>query len=72
MRGQRHIFGGRADVRRVLYGRLGRHALQSGAQGLLSPSAGCGQAQEGSLGRLHAQTAGHHQCHRSKQNALER
>lgn len=36
MRGQRHIFGGRTDVRRVLYGRLGLHALQSGAQGLLA------------------------------------
>src|SRR5271155_4665007 len=35
--GARHIRGGRAHVRRPLYGRGVRHALQLGAQGLLRP-----------------------------------
>ncbi len=73
LRGQRHIFGGRADVRRVLYvAALVGHALQPRPHGALRQAAGRGQSQEGRPRGLHAQAAGHPERDRPHQVALAR
>ena len=69
-RGQRHIFGGRASVRRVLYVATGRHTLQPRHQDLLPTAGGRRQAQEGRARGLHAQAAHHAQCDYSHQDAM--
>jgi transposase len=62
-RGKRRIWGGRADVRAVVYmGRAGGDQAQPGDPGFPQPTDRCGQAQEGGHRRLHAQAADHPEC----------
>ena len=61
-KGKRRIWGGRADVRAVVYmAATGGDQAQPGDQSFPQPSDRRGQAQEGGHRRLHAQAADHPQ-----------
>ena len=72
-KGKRRIWGGRADVRAVVYmAALVGDPPQPGDQSLLQPPDRSGQAQEGGHRRLHAQAADHPQRDAARPSRVER
>jgi transposase len=68
-RGKRRTWGGRSEVRAVVY--MATLTAQPRDQGFPPPSDRCRQAQEGRHRRLHAQAADHPQCHGQRPGRLE-
>ncbi len=71
-RGVRRVWGGRAPVRRVVYGHTRRYPPQSGYSRFLSALAHTGEVQEGGVDGVHAEITDHSQRDGQEQNAVVR